>query len=92
MSQVLVTDPLNADLQWSEASYRGFFTLTLDTKTATATYYAMSNISNPNLDGFPSATFTVKSGANKLTRPVAGGTVAAGILKAHPSVLPSGVP
>ena len=31
-------------------------------------------------------------GANKLTRPVAGGTVAAGILKAHPTTLPSGVP
>lgn len=46
---------------------------------------------NPNLDGFPSATFTVKPGANKLTRPVAGGKVAAGILKASPSVLPSGV-
>lgn len=46
---------------------------------------------NPNLDGFPSATFTVKTGANKLTRPVAGGKVAAGILKASPSVLPSGV-
>ena len=32
-----------------------------------------------------------KLGANKLTRPVAGGTVSAGILKAHPSTLPSGV-
>ncbi|KAJ3551377.1 hypothetical protein NM688_g4736 [Phlebia brevispora] len=91
ISQVLVVDPLNADLQWSEGSYRGFFTLTLDTTTATATYWAMSNISNPNLDAFPSATFVVKTGANKLTRPVAGGKVAAGILKASPSVLPSGV-
>ncbi|KAJ3551378.1 hypothetical protein NM688_g4737 [Phlebia brevispora] len=91
ISQIIVTDPLNSDLQWSEGSYRGFFTLTLDPHTATATYYAMRNISNPNLDAFASAVFTVKAGANKLTRPVAGGSVAAGILKASPSVLPTGV-
>ncbi|KAI0362352.1 hypothetical protein OH77DRAFT_1432930 [Trametes cingulata] len=82
---------INEDLQWSEGSYRGFFTLTLNTTTATATYYAMRNISNPNLDGFASATFVVKAGSlivssfqgeNKLSRPVAGGKVAAGALKA----------
>ncbi|OBZ69218.1 Alkaline phosphatase D [Grifola frondosa] len=73
---------LNTDLQWSEGSYRGFFTLTIDPNTVNATYFAMSNISNPNLDGFASASFIVKAGANKLTRPVAGGTVAAGVLKA----------
>ncbi|TBU65612.1 PhoD-like phosphatase-domain-containing protein [Dichomitus squalens] len=72
---------VNTDLQWSEGSYRGFFTLTLDPHQANATYWAMRNISNPNLDGFPSATFIVKAGANKLSRPVAGGKVAAGVLK-----------
>ncbi|KAI0372864.1 hypothetical protein BV20DRAFT_963278 [Pilatotrama ljubarskyi] len=72
---------INDDLQWSEGSYRGFFTLTLNTTTATATYYAMRNISNPNLDGFASATFVVKAGENRLSRPVAGGSVAAGVLK-----------
>ena len=42
-SQVLVG--VNTDLQWSEGSYRGFFTLTLNTTHANATYYAMRNIS-----------------------------------------------
>ncbi|KAF8902073.1 PhoD-like protein [Gymnopilus junonius] len=72
---------VNADLQWSEGSYRGFFTLTIDTEHLNATYYAMRNVSFANLDGFASAQFTVKSGQNKLSRPVAGGQVNAGVLK-----------
>ena len=44
ISKVLVQDPLNADLQWSEGSFRGFFTLELDPQTVTATYYAMENV------------------------------------------------
>ncbi|KAJ6547488.1 PhoD-like phosphatase-domain-containing protein [Mycena capillaripes] len=84
------TDPISAlfvasnpDLQWSEGSFRGFFTLTIDPKTVTAKYYAMNDISTPNLDNFVSATFVVKAGQNKLQRPVAGGTVAAGVLKSN---------
>ena len=34
-----------------------------------------------NLDGFASANFAVRNGENKLSRPVAGGVVKAGILK-----------
>ncbi|KAI0664598.1 PhoD-like phosphatase-domain-containing protein [Cubamyces menziesii] len=79
ISQVFVQ--INEDLQWSEGSYRGFFTLTLNTTNAVATYYAMRNISTANLDAFASATFVVEAGANKLARPVAGGTVQAGVLK-----------
>ncbi|KAI1794562.1 PhoD-like phosphatase-domain-containing protein [Ganoderma leucocontextum] len=71
----------NTDLQWSEGSYRGFFTLTLDPHQANATYWAMSNVSTANLEAFSSATFIVKAGANKLSRPVAGGSVLAGVLK-----------
>ncbi|GJE95207.1 alkaline phosphatase D family protein [Phanerochaete sordida] len=81
ISDVLVAAPLNRDLQWSEASFRGFFTLTLDTEKANATYWAMSNTSFANLDGFPSAQFIVQKDANKLQRPVAGGVVRAGVLK-----------
>ncbi|KAJ6502621.1 PhoD-like phosphatase-domain-containing protein [Mycena sanguinolenta] len=82
------TDPISAlfvaenpDLQWSEGSFRGFFTLTIDSKEVNATYYAMSDITTQNLEGFVSAVFNVKQGQNKLTRPVAGGKVAAGVLK-----------
>jgi len=74
---------VNSDLQWSEGFYRGFFTLTLDSKHATATYYAMRDISTPNLDGFSSAQFIVQAGTSMLQRPVAGGKVAAGVLKSQ---------
>ncbi|EKM55492.1 uncharacterized protein PHACADRAFT_143901 [Phanerochaete carnosa HHB-10118-sp] len=82
LSRILVADPLNRDLQWSEASYRGFFTLTIDTEKINATYWAMSNTSFANLDGFPSAEFIVQKGSNKIARPVASGSVKAGVLKA----------
>lgn len=36
---------INADLQWSEGSYRGFFTLTVSPDSLKATYYGMKNIS-----------------------------------------------
>ncbi|KAL0946851.1 hypothetical protein HGRIS_013018 [Hohenbuehelia grisea] len=78
-SRVLVD--INTDLQWSEGSFRGFFTLTIDSKTLNATYYGMRNISFPNLDGFATANFTVINGENRLSRPVAGGAVKAGVLK-----------
>ncbi|KAK7683868.1 hypothetical protein QCA50_013246 [Cerrena zonata] len=51
-----------------------------------ATFFAMRNISTPNLDSFASANFNVKAGANKLTRPVAGGSVSAGALKTNAQV------
>ncbi|RDB21292.1 Alkaline phosphatase D [Hypsizygus marmoreus] len=79
MSRELVG--VNADLQWSEGSFRGFFLLSIDADTLNATYYGMRNISFANLEGFPTAHFVVKNGENKLSRPVAGGTVGAGVLK-----------
>ncbi|KAG6911478.1 hypothetical protein DXG01_014552 [Tephrocybe rancida] len=71
----------NAELQWSEGSFRGFFVLSIDSQTLNATFYGMRNISFANLDGFSTAQFTVKNGQNRLSRPVAGGTVQAGVLK-----------
>lgn len=77
---------LNPDLQWSEASYRGFFTLEVATNNVTATFYAMRNLNTSNTDGFASAKFVVHSGQNRLARPVAGGNVLAGALRngTHP--------
>ena len=43
ISRTLVAS--NTDLQWSEGSYRGFFTLEVTPSTVTATYYAMQNVS-----------------------------------------------
>ncbi|KAJ8078631.1 hypothetical protein PM082_012914 [Marasmius tenuissimus] len=83
ISRDLVDGDTNLNLQWSAGFYRGFFTLTIDTESIKATYYAMRNISYPNLDAFVSAHFVVQAGANKLQRPVAGGeeNVKAGTLK-----------
>ena len=47
ISTVLVA--ANTDLQWSEGSYRGFFTLTLHPHQANATYWAMRNVSEYRL-------------------------------------------
>ncbi|KAG8754438.1 hypothetical protein FRC12_011190 [Ceratobasidium sp. 428] len=74
---------VNADLHWSEGSWRGFFTLSLAAKNLTARYYAMKNLNSTNTDAFLSAEFHVTAGANRLTRPVAGGSVAAGVLKGN---------
>ncbi len=43
ISQVLVAE--NADLQWSEGSYRGFFTLRVSAENLSATFYAMNDTS-----------------------------------------------
>jgi PhoD-like phosphatase len=45
ISARLVTANGNEDLQWSEGSYRGFFTLTISPTSMNATYYGMRNIS-----------------------------------------------
>ncbi|KAG7452581.1 uncharacterized protein BT62DRAFT_879359 [Guyanagaster necrorhizus] len=71
----------NADLQWSEGFYRGFFSLKVDPSQLNATFYAMNDIASANLKGFATAEFIVKAGESKLSRPVAGGTVLAGALK-----------
>ncbi|KAG6875163.1 hypothetical protein C0992_004937, partial [Termitomyces sp. T32_za158] len=41
-SRVFVSN--NAELQWSEGSFRGFFTITLDPQTLNATFYGMNDI------------------------------------------------
>ncbi|KAL5641152.1 hypothetical protein ACGC1H_001589 [Rhizoctonia solani] len=73
----------NPDLQWSEGSWRGFFTLSLAPSNLTAKFYAMKSLNTTNTDAFVSAEFHVTAGANKLTRPVGGGKVAAGVLKGN---------
>lgn len=43
----------NPDLQWSEGSYRGFFTLELTPQTVNATYFAMRNVSAYHIPDSP---------------------------------------
>jgi alkaline phosphatase D len=71
----------NEELQWQDIYYRGYFELHINYEEVTANYFGMPTIINRNPDEISLANFTVKSGANKLQRPVAGGIVESGALK-----------
>ncbi|KAK7043607.1 hypothetical protein VNI00_008218 [Paramarasmius palmivorus] len=73
ISQKLVDSNTNLNLQWSEGHYRGFFTISVNSRHVNATFYAMKNHTIPNAENFVIAQFIVEAGANKLSRPVAGG-------------------
>ncbi|KZW01038.1 hypothetical protein EXIGLDRAFT_603419 [Exidia glandulosa HHB12029] len=74
---------LNPELMWSEGSFRGFFVLSITAEKMESSFYALSpgDLREYRFKGFVSAKFTVLPGQNRLQRPVAGGTVAAGALK-----------
>ncbi|KAL9615912.1 MAG: hypothetical protein Q9160_009160 [Pyrenula sp. 1 TL-2023] len=67
-ASTLVRD--NSELMWNEGYYRGYFELHISPESITANYFEISL-----------ANFTVEAGANRLSRPVAGGTVESGYLK-----------
>ena len=45
ISTLLVSAEGNEELQWSEGSYRGFFTITVTPEFVNATYFAMGDVS-----------------------------------------------
>jgi len=45
ISKKFVSNSLNQQLQWSEASFRGFFSITINPNNLTGIYYAMRNLS-----------------------------------------------
>lgn len=71
----------NEELQWSDIYYRGYFELQIGYDEVNASYFGMPTIINRNPYEISLANFTVKSGANRLQRPVAGGVVESGALK-----------
>lgn len=56
----------NPDLHWNENHYRGFYTLSVDTKSINTTFYGMKDVSNQNLNAFVLAEFSVKEGKGPL--------------------------
>jgi len=78
-SQLLVG--ANAELQWQDLYYRGYFELHISEQEVAANYFGMPTIVTRNPDEISLANFTVKAGANKLTRPIAGGVAEAGYLR-----------
>ncbi|KAF1815597.1 alkaline phosphatase-like protein [Eremomyces bilateralis CBS 781.70] len=70
----------NAEMHWIEGYYRGYFELHVSPKEAVARYYGCPTVATRNAWEIPLANFTVKAGANRLSRPLAGGNVEAGYL------------
>ncbi|OTB08799.1 hypothetical protein M426DRAFT_262240 [Hypoxylon sp. CI-4A] len=71
----------NTVLQWQDGYYRGYFLLTVTPEKVDAQYYGSPSVASRNSWDLPLANFTVEAGANKLSRPVAGGSVEAGYLR-----------
>ncbi|KAJ0109043.1 hypothetical protein J7T55_002235 [Diaporthe amygdali] len=76
----------NESLQWQDGYYRGYFVLSLTPERATAQYYGSPSVASRNPWDLSLANFTMKAGANSLTRPVAGGNVEAGFLRGGETV------
>jgi alkaline phosphatase D len=71
----------NEELQWQDLYYRGYFELQIGYDEVNASFFGIPNIKNANADEISLANFTVKSGENRLQRPVGGGIVESGSLK-----------
>ncbi|KAI1434496.1 alkaline phosphatase-like protein [Xylaria sp. CBS 124048] len=71
----------NTELQWQDGYYRGYIYLSVKQDSLEARYYGSPSVASRNPWDLPLANFTVHSGANKLARPVGGGSVEAGALK-----------
>lgn len=76
----------NDELQWQDLYYRGYYELHVSPEEVIANYFGMPTIVSRNGWEISLANFTVKAGANKLQRPVAGGLVESGSLKGGKTV------
>jgi alkaline phosphatase D len=71
----------NPELQWNEGWYRGYFELHITPERLNAYYFGTPSLQTRNGYEVSLANFTVESGANRLSRPVAGGSVEDGALQ-----------
>ncbi|KAK3387963.1 PhoD-like phosphatase-domain-containing protein [Podospora didyma] len=76
----------NAQLQWQESYYRGYFLLSARKDKLDAKFYGTPSIATRNSWDLPLANFTVIAGENHLARPVAGGKVETGYLRSGKTV------
>ncbi|PVI04770.1 phosphodiesterase/alkaline phosphatase D precursor [Periconia macrospinosa] len=76
----------NDELQWQDLYYRGYYELHISGEEVVANYFGLPTVVTRNGWEIPLANFTVKSGENKLQRPVAGGIVESGSLKGGKTV------
>lgn len=71
----------NAELHWNDVYYRGYFELQLSYDEVNASYFGLPTVLTRNPEEISLANFTVKSGENRLQRPIAGGIAESGSLK-----------
>ncbi|OCK95884.1 uncharacterized protein K441DRAFT_657864 [Cenococcum geophilum 1.58] len=76
----------NSELQWNDLYYRGYYELHISAEQVEARYFGLPTVVFRNNYEISLANFTIKSGANKLTRPVGGGVVESGTLKSGKTV------
>lgn len=76
-----IVEAANEELQWQDLYYRGYFELHVTHEEVQANFFGLPTIKTRNAWEIPIANFTVKSGENRLQRPVAGGVVESGSLK-----------
>ena len=69
------------DTDSAEGYYRGYFELQISAEKIDAYYYGCPTVATRNPYEISLANFTVIAGANKLQRPVAGGSVESGFLQ-----------
>jgi alkaline phosphatase D len=76
----------NEELQWQDLYYRGYYELHISSEEVNANFFGMPTVVTRNAWEIPLANFTVKTGENKLQRPVGGGVVESGSLKGGKTV------
>ncbi|KJY00786.1 alkaline phosphatase like protein [Zymoseptoria brevis] len=76
-----ILEAANPELHWNDIYYRGYFELSLSYDEVNASFFGMPTIVTRNSMEISLANFTVKSGENRLQRPIAGGKVESGSLK-----------
>ena len=70
----------NRELHYSDLYYRGYYELHISSAQVEARYFGMPTVTTRNPYEIPIANFTVKSGENRIARPVGGGKAASGAL------------
>ncbi|KAL8679396.1 MAG: hypothetical protein Q9186_004331 [Xanthomendoza sp. 1 TL-2023] len=68
-------------LQWQDGYYRGYFLMSVRKDKIVTQFFGSPSVATRNAWDLPLANFTVLAGANRLSRPVAGGSVESGSLR-----------
>ncbi|KAL8814739.1 MAG: hypothetical protein Q9223_006057 [Gallowayella weberi] len=68
-------------LQWQDGYYRGYFVMSVRKDKIVTQFFGSPSVATRNAWDLPLANFTVLAGANRLSRPVANGSVETGSLR-----------